>query len=225
MQNLKVLLVSYLAITGNVYITNDVQAATITVNPGLVGSTFENQSIPFNDLNNTNLNGQRIDVDFIFSDMKHLVPRFDINPPPRNFYTIELVLSHNGGFPAGPNLISGFLSDEKGNSIAVANPANIQRQPNLLTYRLQFDQTVDDLIHHDIHFDINLPNANNAVITGGQLDLEIRSPRAVIEVGEWEKVPEFNSNFGFLTLIIIGVILKISKKRSKLSKFLNKNKA
>ena len=193
------------------FASSNSQAINIVVDPGTVESSFQNQTISFTDLNGTNLNGQMLDVDFLFDDMKHLELKFNDFIPTNFSYTVQLTLFHNAEIPDPlPQSLNGFLSDKNGNSIATPSILFIgQASTVILDYGLIFiESSVDSLIHHGIHFDITLPNTIG-VVTGGQLDLEINSPTGEITVGQWEAIPEPSTLFGLFT--ISGVLLGVKK--------------
>ncbi|MGB5771338.1 MAG: PEP-CTERM sorting domain-containing protein [Crocosphaera sp.] len=196
------------------FASGNAQAINIIVDPGTVGSSFQDQIIPFNDLNDTNLNGQVLDVDFLFDDMKHLELNFNDFSPTEFFYNVRLTLFHNAGtLDPLPPFPTGFLSDENGNSIAMTESVLVGQVPiGSVNYELSFNEnSVDNLIHHDIHFDITLPNVAG-MVTGGQLELGITSPTGAITVGEWEPIPEPSTVFGLLTISGIGLGLKKKKQ-------------
>ena len=98
---------------------------------------------------------------------------------------------------------TGFLSDENG--VNIATPDSVDSffftGPGI-RYQLIFDKaTVDGLIHHDIHFEINLPKAVGTV-TSGELKLFLSAPPdpGEVVVGVW--VPEPST----LTLLALGTL-------------------
>ncbi len=193
------------------FASSNAEAINIVFDPGTVGSSFQNQTISFTDLNGTNLNGQMLDVDFLFDDMKHLELKFNDFIPTNFSYSVQLTLFHNAEIlDSLPLSVNGFLSDENGNSIAAPFILFIGQGPTVsVDYGLAFiESSVDSLIHHGIHFDITLPNIIG-VVTGGQLDLEITSPTGEITVGQWEAIPEPSTLFGLFT--ISGILLGVKK--------------
>ena len=134
-------------------------ALTIPIDPGNVGDTVDWTNIyNFTNLNGTDLNGQTLSLDFVFTDSKYLEPNL---PDALDIY-LQLTVDSGSYALAGP---SGYLFNELGTSILGSSAGYASVIPsgadNILKYTLFFQEY--DFAFHGVNFDINLPTGNSSI--------------------------------------------------------------
>jgi hypothetical protein len=198
--------------------------AAIMIDPGPVGTMFNDVTIPFSDLNGTPLDGSKLDLDFVFADMKHL-------EGPSNFlfeFQVAVVLTTNGqltqnefpDFPAG-----GYLSDMNGDPISPhinrgalirIDPAGPDSFGGILAFRYGAVGIGVDPQFHDVHFTgFHFPLVPGATVIGGEFRLFSFPVPVDFTVGQWQPaVPEPFSLFVWGGIVIAGLTWTWMTKRS-----------
>ena len=115
----------------------------ILIDPGAVGTSFSSQFFSPTDLNGTALNGQTLDLDFVFADMKHLEPSFLANSP--GAYQVHFTMFHNlRSDPGDPTSATGFLSDENGDPVTSIVSASATANASTLIVSMSFLPSIAD---------------------------------------------------------------------------------
>jgi len=172
----------------------EAQCQTVAIDPGAVGSSFAFKSIPFTELDGTTAAGQTVDLDFVFSDMKHVELDFFADPAPNfaTFAAISLILNFNTtDLPPFLGPIDSYLSDELGNPVLGPSVPHTYRDIGLagLVAPQPNHNDHEGLVFHDVHFSFDLANQPGLQVTGAQLEFTFFDPpQGDFIVGSW--VPE-----------------------------------
>jgi hypothetical protein len=196
-------------------LVEQVQAVTITIDPGAVGSTFSYQNFDFFDLSGTRYNGQTLSVDVLFADNKFLVG---------SSVPIELFVNQSGSVGTSPTTgfsVTAHLLDAVGDpvGVSVGMPLNVQMPaqiwpgwpyylpdgtqylPPTTGYGASFSgrpthitpngYDIAPIIFSGIHFDITLPDSPSDTIIGSRLQLANFSTPIYVSPSP---LPEFHVN-------------------------------
>ena len=222
--------------------TGPAHAILINVDPGVVGSQPSEMVMLFSDFDGSTFDGSQLTLDLEFSKMKHV----EVGIQDLVTYRAELEFAHDGDFLAGdefPAFHTGFLSDENAdpiissiNNVALGQGDSNHVLANSFAYLLTFfspdasahssdpdsELLFDGLIHHDVHFDLTLPNTGD-MITGAALHLYALplvdgpgNPLGDIDflIGEWEQIPEPATG----TMLMLGMAAILAGSRAAVSR-------
>ena len=187
--------------------TKTVQASPVVIDPGNVGDTFFFNQFTFDEFDGQALDGSQITFDFLFSDMKYL----EVVNTFFDSASFRIRFTTNGQVSDPPTAfanVTGFLSDENGQSILGVSGAGGTTSGNAGVVSLLFNGLTEGLIFHDIHFTFDLPTLPGRQITGAIL--QIATDDLSFRVGApTQAVPEPST----LTLILLGLAAFVMRGR------------
>ena len=185
--------------------TGNASGATISIDPGPLGNVGPSILREFSDLNGTVLNGQDLELDFVFDLMKHV----EI-PDSVTQFTAQINVFTD--IPTETSPATGFLSDENGDPILVGLTSGgaTTTQPSF-SAGVFFLDTPTNLIFHDVHLSLAAPT-NGAMVTTAFLQLTTFGDSDLI-VGQWvaSNVPEPVT--ATLSLMGLGVLGMATRRR------------
>lgn len=157
----------------------------LTVDPGAVNSVIAAAvEVDSDDLIGLEVNGSTLELDIVFTDMKH------IEGGDNDFeLRVQLFTDSNapGGLLESP---SGFLSDMNHASVLDSNinsgeigGGGVVPTGAPLFYSTAYDMLPDGLIFHDVHFSVDLPDLGGATVTDAFIGLFSNDGGHTI--GEW----------------------------------------
>lgn len=193
--------------------------AAIAVDPGTAGSSSDNLSIPFTDLNGTSLLGQHLDLEFVFSDGKYLEYTQGLDDPQYQL-SLRLWRAKSVDETTSPPLPTGYLTDGSGNPLdPLPDSPGVSRNSTLLTYGLTYLpgslNQLDGTMFHGVNWDIDLPNTPAVQITDASLIFRIpggsNDDLGTTTVGQHTGMPEPHSACTWL--LLAGLALMGRRRR------------
>ncbi len=186
-------------------VLSSAEAVIITIDPGPIGTMFQDKSFPFSDLNGMRITGQQVSLDFVMADGKNLGIAF--NDASRLSYRYQLLAIFSitdENFLEFPGHPDGYLFDGMGSPVVEIDwpevlygnggpigVGGLGTTTHIMVGGLGFNEDyVEGLVHHGLHLDFPFYDSPVATITGGNLRLRLTSPQGVITVGQGEGNPQ-----------------------------------